>query len=145
MTQLVNLLIGTLVISAICVYVLILRRLKRKHEQSGVSENKIEKWKSRRGRATFNRSEGLNPKCSFYVGYLGTLAKGSTPPEECLTCPDGALCTIVPKKPIPPKKPKRNTKGQAKRKNSSKRKKTTTSQTKRGRTKKKPRGKTPPS
>lgn len=164
MTQLVNLLISTLAISAICVYILILRRMKSKHEQSSTSENKIEKRKSGRARATFNRvhdqkdltqkslsteqCEGHQPKCSFYVGYLGTLAKGSTPPEECSSCPHGALCTIVPKKLGQPEKVgkgEKTLKGRVKIKDRSKHKKTITGQTKRGQTEKKPRRKAPAS
>jgi hypothetical protein len=139
--------------------------MKSKHEQSDASKNKIQKRKFRRGRATFKRahvkkgrtkenptteqSEGPKSNCSFYVGYLGTLARGATPPEECSTCPDGAVCTIVPKKPgtraraRKSKKSKKTKKDRVKITHNPTRKNTKESRTKRGRTKKKTRVKSP--
>ena len=97
-----SLLTAILIVMAISAYILILKKLKPK----SILTNKIPKQDPKRNDLKTRkqdksiekeipettRSKKYRSGCSHYFGYLGTLPKNASLPDECLECPNIIKC-----------------------------------------------------
>lgn len=96
----VNLLIGVLIVAIIPTYILILKKLRpvlqkntseqnsRKHqEKSGKKDDKAAKKSLKSVQSTHSKSE-----CTHEFGYLRTLPKNASLPDECIRCSKALEC-----------------------------------------------------
>lgn len=97
-----SLLIAILIVTTISTYILILKKLKPK----SILTNKIPKQhpkkddlKTRKKEKNIEKeipetaqSKEYRSGCSHYFGYLGTLPKNASLPDECLECPNIIKC-----------------------------------------------------
>jgi hypothetical protein len=97
-----SLLTAILIIMAISAYILILKKLKPK----SIFTNKIPKQHPKKDDLkTREKEKNIEKKipetaqskeyrsgCSHYFGYLGTLPKNASLPDECLECPNIIKC-----------------------------------------------------